>query len=73
MAFCDFGIIWSSDVSYCQIDNMIHYVGAAIFHVSASGQSVSKALMQSGYINKKNKVHKFVDHKFVYWCNFSYK
>ena len=36
MAFCDFGIIWSSDVSYCQIDNMIHYVGAAIFHVSAS-------------------------------------
>lgn len=34
---------------------MIHYVGAAIFHVSASGQSVSKALMQSGYRNKKIK------------------
>ena len=24
-------------------------------------------------INKKNKVHKFVDHKFVYRRNFSYK
>ena len=29
--------------------------------------------MQSGYINKKIKVHKFVDHKFVYRRNFSYK
>ena len=45
MASCDSGTVWSSDVSYCQIDNMIHYVGAAIFHVSASGLSESQSFL----------------------------